>query len=280
MTFNLEAKAPATFPIKNERECNWVYNYMLSIEYSPTDPNAISYESRKQAINKSFVAWDDEEVYKDEFVRDTLEKCSNALIPESQFEWIDNQNECLCRWLHAYLTVHHRAPFTYPTSPDECRQDIITFFDVNPVALSDKENFLLKLKGYWGKFFQEGEKFKWLDKDDIALVEWAWNYSKTKKLPMELLSVLKESERHVALIIIFDQWKAGPDTKKLFIIQMKKALNQKKQRDKRDGKKAYNIIMDEGIKEKLNALAKHHDRKINQTLERLINNEYQKVFND
>ena len=279
--------SPIAVPIKNERECRFIFNRLRRIRIPQVEPefrlldlSVESYEARKRIIDKSFKDWKVNDERKKQYVSKVLSECHEALLPENEFEWIDKTNECQCRWIHAHLTFYHNAPFNYETSPDKCKKDIIYFLDIEYSSLNDKKQFLLQLKSGWNHFFQEGERFKWLNKDDIALVEWAWNYSKSKNLPMNMLPILSEREMHIALIIIFEHWKVGIDTKKLFIINIKKAFNQKKQRDKLDGKKAYNIVMGEDIKEKLNDLAKYHELKINQTLERLINIEYERVCNE
>jgi len=282
MTFNagIRPLAPVTFSIKNDRECNWIFKYICSLPNSHiSDLDAIiSPEARKQTINDSLDDLKMNFADRKDWVDRISARCAEALIPESEFEWIDEQNEILYRWLHAYLIFHHVAPFMNAVNFEEYRKDIITFFDISLKTRLEKQNFLSQLKGYWEIYFRVGEKFKWLDKNDRRLVEWAWNYFKSNNIPLGFTSFSKESEVYVGLIVMFELWEAHTDTKKLFIFNMKKALSQKKQRDKLDGKKAYNIVMSEDIKQKLDALAKEQDRKINQTLERLINKEYEKLL--
>jgi macrodomain Ter protein organizer (MatP/YcbG family) len=57
---------------------------------------------------------------------------------------------------------------------------------------------------------------------------------------------------------------------------MKKAWSQKKFREKSSGKKPYSISMTLNTKQKLNALAEEKGMKINDMVEYLVKNEYQK----
>jgi hypothetical protein len=66
------------------------------------------------------------------------------------------------------------------------------------------------------------------------------------------------------------------DRKALLIDKMKKAWSQKKFREKSNGKKPYSISMTQNTKQKLNALAEEHEMKINEMVELLIQNEYQR----
>ena len=70
-----------------------------------------------------------------------------------------------------------------------------------------------------------------------------------------------------------------PDRKALIIGGMKRAWSQKKFRDKdkKEGKKAYSISMTEKTKQKLDSLAEHKGLKINETIEMLIRNEFEKL---
>ena len=56
--------------------------------------------------------------------------------------------------------------------------------------------------------------------------------------------------------------------------KMKDAWSQKKSRDRNNGKKSYNFVMDKGIKSKLGAIAKHHKKTINETIQLLIEERY------
>lgn len=277
MTFNTGKRplAPVTFPIKNERECKWIFNYLCSSQINTIDHSAVNYEAQRKEINKSINEWNASASLKSEFVSDVLDKCYNVLIPESDFDWINKQNKRLYRWLHAYLVTFHNVPLNHNITFDSYRRDIVKYFDTCQSTLSEKKQFLLKLQGYWEKDFKIGETFEWLDGGNV---KWAWKYFKSKDIPHEAISFIKESDRFDVVITMFDLWDAHIDTKRLFIVNMKKAFNQKKQRDKLDGKKAYNIVMSEDIKQKLDALAIHHDRKINQTLEHLINKEHEKLL--
>lgn len=274
-----------TFSIKSERECNMIFDILLRREiygigasFPIMDPSIKSYEARKNMINESLMLWNVDDNNKKLYISKVLSLCAEALLPESKFKWINKDNELLYKWVHAEIAYKERFNLYYRRDTfEEYYDDIVGYVD-KLQNRNEKESLLFNLQSSWLNFFKLGEKFKWIDQGNESLVKWAWDYCHSKNIPLNFIPVAKETERYVSLIIMFNHWDAHPDTKSLFLVHIKKALNQKKQRDKRDGKKAYNIVMSEDIKGKLNTLAEHHDRKINQTLERLIKQEYDRVF--
>jgi hypothetical protein len=272
-------KSKVTFTIKNERECNWIFDHLRNEHnFHIINPDAVSYEARRATINESVEASKFEFSERKRWIAEKSVLCSEALIPESEFEWINKEDKVLYSWVHAYLVAFYAMPLKQNTTFDEYRKDIIACFDNLSLSRIDKERLLLDVKMYWNDFLSGGETFRWLDENNKELIKWAWKYFDSKKIP--IASISDKTATYGGIIAAFYLWKALPDSKELFIVKMKKALNQKKQRDKRDGKKAYNIVMSEDIKQKLNDLAEYHDRKINQTLERLINEEYERVCNN
>jgi hypothetical protein len=272
---------PVRFSINNERECNWIYNYLCSSQFNIINRSLLNYKDRKKEINQSISLWDASPSIKELFVSDTLKKCSEALIPEREFEWIGKQNKRLYRWLHAYLATFHGVPLNHNITFESYRRDIVTFFDNYPVTQIEKKELMGKLQDHWDVRFRHGDTFQWLDGKNVELVKWAWTYLESnKKISHDKISFIDETEKYDGLTTMLDLWDAHVDTKKRFIDKMKKALSQKKQRDKQDGKKAYNIVMSEDIKQKLNDVAELREMKINQTLEYIINKEYERVLNE
>nr|WP_289137542.1 hypothetical protein [uncultured Halomonas sp.] len=64
------------------------------------------------------------------------------------------------------------------------------------------------------------------------------------------------------------------DTKRIFLMNMKKACDQKKYREKLKDKKPLNTFINEDSKQRLDWLAKQRGQNINKTLEWLIDKEY------
>jgi hypothetical protein len=215
--------------------------------------------------------------------------CSEALIPEYEFAWIDKKKEVLYRWVHAYLVRSYKIPLKHCTTSDEYRKEIITFFDNRSCSRSEKDSIHIELKERWNTFFHTGEKFRWLDRSNEIQVKWAWDYLKSVSisfnisLPFDNVSILRETDIYASLIVAFDQWYIPLETKKKLIGKMKKALSQKKLRDKlkkTKNKNSCKIDINEDVKNTLTDLAKFHKMKINQTLEYIINKEFERVCDE
>ena len=285
--------------IKSKRQCDWLFFYLCDSRVAVMDFNATDTMDRGVAIKKSLDAL--ERGYLNEiFIKNMMELCDQALLPDKEFEWIDKKNERLCyfAWCHLLLKVQDNearrieaglAPVQYiplmrinsnPTNIDERHQAIIDFFDKLDTNLSYKRYLNEELKASWQNIYNFSEKFKWLDKKDQSQCDWAWdylyNYLYNRGITHYFLSPTNPSDKHGMVIASFDIWSDHPAEKKLFIVNMKKAWGQKKYRDSLKGKKAYNIVMDVEIKSKLDHMAKRQGKKINETLEWLINQECDK----
>ena len=115
----------------------------------------------------------------------------------------------------------------HSTGFDEYRKYIINYFDTCLDSRAKKDELLFNLKDYWEEFIQTAENFKWLDRDNKELVDWALNYFRSNNLPLDAVLFIKDSDTYGGVIAMFDLWHVVPDTKTLFVTKMKKALSQK-----------------------------------------------------
>ena len=118
-----------------------------------------------------------------------------------------------------------------------------------------------------------------LDKKNQNQCEWAWNYLVSDySLNTGYINPFLPLEAHSAVIACLDHWSPySPAEKELFLIKMKKSWGQKKHRDKQVDRKSYNFVLNVNTKEKLDKLAIKHDKKKNEMIEFLINNEFNKL---
>ncbi len=242
--------------------------------------------------------------------------CSRMVLSNEDLNWIDKKDSRQCYWLWSYLYSLYEPQFHYynprrpsipspldvvtshkytttlynhlelpnsPFSPEDKYQAIILYLDLWPADNYRKKAFNKHLKEQWQKIKTQDKQFKWLNSSNHAQAEWSWkylqNYSKVN-LTEDIQFTGRDQDLHWATLAAIDLWDASVDSKELFIIKMKKAWSQKKHRDGLKGKKAYNFVLSNTIKNKLNRLAKHNDSKLNETLEKLINSEFEKQFNN
>lgn len=154
-----------------------------------------------------------------------------------------------------------------------------------------KEIKLKKVDDIKKSFTQKLNDFKqplnWLNKKDKEQCEWAFNYTLnhlkkhistyTPNLPyiwLKHLTPISSNEHRDCTIAAFDCWPANFEMKKIFLININKAWNQQKQREKLKNKKAINTYIDEKSKEKLDQLSEKNNMTLNKMIEYLIDKEF------
>ncbi|WP_019613664.1 hypothetical protein [Psychromonas ossibalaenae] len=231
-----------------------------------------------------------------------------SLLGDDELKWIGKHQERLCYWIWSYcrladmnkprrwegeidINLDQNLSFQdniyeslqlnkTPLSASERYGLIIKFLDLCGLEISQKRSLLKYWKETWGSIYGT-ERFIWLDNKNAKQCEWAWDYlSKNKDLniPHWFIPVPTTAQQmYDATITAFDTFSAHIDTKKMFMIKMKKAWSQKKHRDSMEGKKAYNFVLKNEVKEKLDKLAKANGLKKNEYLEQIINQEFNNI---
>ncbi|MDS1619958.1 hypothetical protein [Escherichia coli] len=196
-----------------------------------------------------------------------------------------------------------------PDSHNGRVERIIRFFDALPLCSynKDKTNItanplmkdqvLLNFKNKWKSIYQKPLPVKWLPNQEEA-VSWAWDFLKKHvnncatqgQFPYDVPHVtlsfvqntkpLNHAEKFLAVRAAFDLWEGNDDSKKLLLINLNKAWNQKKLRETRVDKKALNTYLKIKTKIQLDELAEHYDMRISDILEKLISQHYRELFQE
>ncbi|BFM50009.1 hypothetical protein [Marinomonas sp. THO17] len=224
---------------------------------------------------------------------------NSTQLPHSYFRWVDKNDTRLCNWLWCYLKKHTNSnsqdtetqhiphpllsrlssqPFLIEKDNNTDRYaDILNAFYFGELTAKHQQDVLEFLKSLWFEVEADTSVTDWLG--DSNVIQWQWAYSylqnvKTRPLPMAWTSHRDNEKREIVITTI--DLADNLDRKALLIDKMKKAWSQKKFREKSNGKKPYSISMTQNTKQKLNALAEEHEMKINEMIELLIQNEYNK----
>lgn len=220
-------------------------------------------------------------------------------LPHSYFRWVDKLDTRLCNWLWCYLKKHTHAnpqnadgqtsphpllgrlagqPFLIEKDNNADRYaDILNAFYYGELTAKRQQDVLDFLKSLWFEIEADTSVTAWLEDSNISQWQWAYSYLqnvKTRPIPMAWTSHRDTEKREIVITTI--DLADNLDRKALLIDKMKKAWSQKKFREKSNGKKPYSISMTQNTKQKLNALAEEHEMKINEMVELLIQNEYQR----
>lgn len=234
--------------------------------------------------------------------------CANRLLPKKSFDWIrDDDRACYYVWgktisldttniqdkkikdifQFGYGSIINKKEKSnkleslnlnkYPADTQERIDQIILIFDLIDLDIQKKEKVLNDIKNEWSNIYSQKNDFKWMDFKNKEICEWAWNYIKDHSDFCINLSPINDYERYLCFYAAFDLWNAGKDTKKLFSININKARSQQKFRAGIKNKKALNTFIDKKAKEKLEFLSKNKNMRINQVIEYLIENEFNKT---
>ncbi|NCB57603.1 MAG: hypothetical protein EOM46_08855 [Gammaproteobacteria bacterium] len=131
--------------------------------------------------------------------------------------------------------------------------------------------------------------FKWLDKKNIKQCNFAYEYTTNffkenphnKSYALNYLTPISAHEKYESIIAIFDFWFTHIEAKKLFLVNINKAWNQKKHREEVKNKKnALNTYINKDAKKCLDELTKIHNKKINEMIEFLIYKELENLKNN
>jgi hypothetical protein len=121
----------------------------------------------------------------------------------------------------------------------------------------------------------EKDSFDFLDGGNSDAIEWCWSYVTNKMLGINWLrfSATSDSDRRALLDSLYQVWECPPDTRKLFVHELRRAWSQRKfGLNKSSGNCSRRISPPD--KEKLSQLAKERGMKMNEILERLIEDAY------
>lgn len=297
--------------IRNKREAVFCWGYLCREFNGFTElPNDLN-----SAKDKILTTLERYQIKTGEIIEDDIiSKCSESLLTDNEIVWINDNDDRLINWLwytiksytSIYNLLHDITKKNYYPMPESIRQknnsnmeDILDKFNLNksPSSIIEKKDIIIKyfdllflpktekikifniFKEKW-ETIKSFDTFNWLEDKNNNYSEWALNYLDTYKSnkPYSFPNINDfsiESDK-LKFILLFDIWKVPSDTKKLFLQSMKKALYQKKFRDKQVDKKQCSFNLSEDIIKKLSFLSNIKDKQKNKILEELILKEYKK----
>lgn len=157
---------------------------------------------------------------------------------------------------------------------------VTAFFDHWLVERHIKHGEADKLRRMWEALNQRVEMkkspFDFLDGSNSDAIEWCWSYMANKMLGINWLrfSATSDSDRRALLDSLYQLWECPPDTRKLFVHELRRAWSQRKFRAEQKQRKLFQAYIAPRTKEKLSQLAKERGMKMNEILERLIEDAY------
>lgn len=285
----------------SERECAFYVDYLLKNIRSASLKN-LRGNSPTERVNKLNEELDNlikKNRAPQNFSTQMRSAFKSTQLPSSYFRWLDKKDERLCNWAWCYLKSKTKTTETdlekdvikesellllaekafniERENAADRQSDILTAFYDGEADAQQQQDILDHLKSKWQDIRTNEGITHWFEENNPSQWAWAWSYLQNiTQRPLEPAWIpSKDSEKKAAVIATIDL-SDNVDRKALIIDKMKKAWSQKKFREKSSGKKPYSISMTLNTKQKLNALAEEKGMKINDMVEYLVKNEYQK----
>ncbi|QXB20646.1 hypothetical protein [Lelliottia amnigena] len=165
-------------------------------------------------------------------------------------------------------------------SPKGLLEAATAFFDHWLVERHIKHGEADTLRRMWEALNKRAEMkktpFDFLDGGNSDAIEWCWSYVTNKMLGINWLrfGATSDSDRRALLDSLYQVWECPPDTRKLFVHELRRAWSQRKFRTEQKQRKLFQAYIAPRTKEKLSQLAKERGMKMNEILERLIEDAY------
>ncbi len=277
-------------------------------------------ENCHQVINQLINQYYPDKEQKNRLLSEMNAACDENILPVECFDWLERDERAtfwlwcyLCEVRDSQLGISSSRDAHFdenwyqflqlnksPTSHKERMSLLFNFFDLifisTPPVNYLKIQVMDRLKEQWKNIYSKPAPLKWLP-DEEGAVLWAWNnlkslqeekastsgrllFSRSMRGMSTWFTPFSHSERNLALRAALDVWDDAPDTKRLFLLNLNKAWNQQKLRQSRTDKKALNTYLNNETKMRLDLLASHHEIRISDMLEKMINEHYRKTFNN
>ncbi|KPA52960.1 hypothetical protein VT25_09260 [Photobacterium leiognathi subsp. mandapamensis] len=241
-----------------------------------------------------------------------VKRCHQSSLTENDMVWLKQKDNRLIHWLWILLTTYENLfkvliPDTDITLTNSAKSSNSFFdkflFNINAYSTTEKHEIILNyfvltdihkdkkreliniLITKWNSMKKE-ESFNWFYKEDEKLSPWALNYLHEYSYSKENHMLLKDlehihfendSDKFVALL---DTSNALPEQKKTFLKSIKKALAQKKYRDKQTRKKQCTFKLSEDSIEQLSKISKWKKTSKDKIINEIIKKEYLKSLSN
>ncbi|MBC9229052.1 hypothetical protein HI850_006875 [bacterium SPL81] len=255
-----------------DREIQWIWA-------SNNLQNTFPQTSFSSTLEKKRILFDyiNQLPIKEDFINTLLIGMQNNLIDKKHIEWIDKNDSRILLFLIFSLSFKCGV-FIQKVNYTNLYDIFLFNLDIYPSNIDSKINFINSLREEWHIYSTPFNEIKWIKKDDILQIDWAYQYlNKNQKLiPTPLAPIHTNDKYNIILssldIILFANSK---EYKELFLLKMRKTWSQKKFRDSGKVKKNYHLPLTNMTQKKLEKLAELKNCRKEQVIEQLIIKEFE-----
>ncbi|ELR66131.1 hypothetical protein C942_00317 [Photobacterium marinum] len=280
---------------------------MFYAKYLNIDPKGIDYflyfqreplDEKNRLINKYLAEKYSEKELKFR-VKQMIKTYESEKICNQDWFWLSAVDERAINWAWGYIQLNkdkeiYSRKLKIETAinklnlnkldPDTAttlarRNCLIESFQETNAQIEERKIIAKDLLREWEYILNKKGLESLIDRYNEKQCEWALSYLKeirTTNHSRRLFKSINNKEKYFSAIALFDLINDDRD-KELILMKMRKAWTQYKYRSKQNGKKSYSISMSKTTKSKLDKIVEHTNSKICDTIERLINDEYERL---
>ena len=244
-----------------------------------------------------------ERVIRKQFEDRLTKAAKEKLLSSQELNWIKEDEHC-CHWAWGFLkestpstiglsaidatrlNINMGSVFSdlvgteIPSDKEQRFHQIVTFLDELPDGIEQARFVHSVIKKHWASEPSLGSKkdaLKWLEKGNREQCDWAWDYINGSEIPCGAYNPLTSKDRFYCIKVAYSLWNVHPDRKTLFIQGFRRAWSQKKFREQQSSKDILNTYIDKEAKIKLKKMSAIRNVKMNELIEILVNEEYERI---
>mgnify|MGYP003384751904 CR=1 FL=1 len=258
----------------NPRQLRWVW-HQVSLKTTPLKSvNIHDPVLRTQDIALYLSGLDEDTQTKT--IDELLYSLEEGLLPEAELDWIKHGNYRVLIYLR--IELYKLGLITPPPNAIYSQlflDGVILAIDTLQQNYYEKLKTVLSLKEHWNLLLSSDNYSKWINPRNEDQIAWSWEYLRDKQQQHSDLLPTNLEEKYQAILSSLDYFSCDHIAeRKVFIDKMKRSWAQKKYRETDKAKKQRSLPMSDETKKQLDHIALANDERINETLMRIIQKEF------
>lgn len=252
-------------PRRDNRRDIWLWLWLYLYDDSDLDPATCNGATMRSAIARCLIP-----------TTDLLERINRQqdhfMVPSGHLSWIDG-SERQFQWLLS--RIEDITSMGSLLAPRELvhlmdRDHLIAMLDIWDVDIAKKADEIEYLHEKWLEHKASDSKFAWFEdkKTGSQRCQCAWEWLKNNHSPISRRQL--PISNHQELLMFFDKENLAPYMQKTILQQIKRKWTRKQFDERTADKKQVNVMLSNSVIKQLDQLAKQHDLKRAQIVERLV----------
>lgn len=256
-------------PRQNTRHDIWLWLYLNQHKRARFDASTCNGLTMRDEIARFLKR-------RTENLKDIASEKDRFLVPDDYLKWIEGderQHQWLLRRVEELTKLRPTRGLPSGLVRLNGRNHLIAILDIWDVDIAKKADEIERLRNRWLRHKAGDSAFEWFEdkKDGLKRCKCAWEWLE-KNRPSIFKRPLPISN-YKELLMYFDEAEVGPQELKAILQQIRNRWTRKQFDERAADKKQVNVMLSRTVIELLDTLAKKHDLKRAQVVERLITTE-------